>query len=81
MVITDSTPSLLASYFRAYTGITFWIAGLPDISWMTGIWRFYLIGVSMVKCDGISSRRAFIAVFLTVVLLFGGDSGRMWRVT
>jgi hypothetical protein len=53
----------------AYSNITLVLAWIPGLSWVTGLWRFYLIGLGMVKSGGISPLKAFIAVAVTAAVL------------
>ena len=56
----------------AYSNITLILAWIPGLSWVAGLWRFYLIGLGMVKLGRISALNAFILVAVTaaVLLLF-----------
>jgi hypothetical protein len=53
----------------AYSNITLILAWIPGLSWVTGLWRFYLIGLGMVKLGGISPLKAFITVSVTAAVL------------
>ena len=56
----------------AYSNITLVLAWIPGLSWAAGLWRFYLIGLGMVKLGRISALNAFITVAVTasILLLF-----------
>ena len=53
----------------AYSNITLLIAWIPGFSWLTGLWRFYLIGLGMVKLGNISPFKAVIIVAITAAVL------------
>lgn len=53
----------------AYSNITLILAWIPGLSWVTGLWRFYLIGLGMVKFGNISPLKAFITVAVTAAVL------------
>ena len=53
----------------AYSNITLILAWIPGLSWVTGLWRFYLIGLGMVKLGNISPLKAFITVAVTAAVL------------
>ncbi|KPK21149.1 MAG: hypothetical protein AMK69_22460 [Nitrospira bacterium SG8_3] len=53
----------------AYSNITLMLAWIPGMSWAVGLWRFYLIGLGMVKLGKISAFKAFINVLATTVVL------------
>jgi hypothetical protein len=53
----------------AYSNITLILAWIPGLSWATGLWRFYLIGLGMVTWGNISPLKAFITVAVTAAVL------------
>lgn len=53
----------------AYANVTLLVAWIPGLSWMTGLWRFYLIGVGMVKAGHVTGARAFLALLITGAVL------------
>ena len=53
----------------AYSNITLILAWIPGLSWVTGLWRFYLIGLGMVKLGNISPLKAFINIAITAAVL------------
>ena len=53
----------------AYSNVTLILAWIPGLSWAAGLWRFYLIGLGMVKFGRISALNAFITVALTAAIL------------
>ena len=53
----------------AYSNITLILAWIPGLSWMTGLWRFYLIGLGLVKLGRMSALNAFITVAITATIL------------
>jgi len=53
----------------AYANVTLLIAWVPGVSWMAGLWRFYLIGVGLVRLGGIGRSKAVQCVVLTAVIL------------
>jgi len=54
----------------AYSNITLILAWIPGLSWVAGLWKFYLIGLGMVKLGEISSLKAFMVVAVTAAILF-----------
>lgn len=53
----------------AYSNISLILAWIPGLSWVTGLWRFYLIGLGMVKSGEISPLKAFVTVAATAAVL------------
>lgn len=53
----------------AYSNVTLTLAWIPGISWAAGLWRFYLIGLGMVKLGKISALRACWNVVATTAIL------------
>ncbi len=53
----------------AYSNVTFLFSWMPGISWIAGLWNFYLIGVGMVKAGRISSLKAFFCILIAVAIL------------
>ena len=53
----------------AYANVTLLIAWIPGLSWITGIWKFYLIGLGMVKIGPIKGSKAFIVLVATAGIL------------
>ena len=62
---------VLRTLFRisAYANVTYLIAWVPGISWLAGLWRFYLIGVGLVHLGGIGRNKAVLCVLLTALTL------------
>ena len=55
----------------AYAGVTQLAAWIPGMPWIAGIWKFYLIGLGMVKVGQISGVKAFVSLLVTgAILLF-----------
>ncbi|UCB48904.1 MAG: YIP1 family protein [Deltaproteobacteria bacterium] len=54
------------SLFRitAYAQVTLLAAWVPGLSWPVGIWKFYLIGLGMVKVGTISAMKAFVSLLI-----------------
>ena len=46
----------------AYANVTLLLAWIPGFSWVTGIWKFYLIGLGMVKVGRITALKAFVTL-------------------
>ena len=66
----------------AYANVTLLAAWIPGVSWVTGIWTYYLIGLGMVKMGRITALRAFgtvlaaagsLFVLIQFVLIAGGQ--------
>lgn len=53
----------------AYANVTLLITWIPGLSWITGIWKFYLIGLGMVKIGRIKGSKAFIVLVATAGIL------------
>ena len=55
----------------SYAGVALLFAWIPGLSWVTGIWKFYLIGLGMAKAGRLSGLRvlACLAVAASVLLL------------
>jgi hypothetical protein len=53
----------------AYSNVTLILAWIPGLSWVTGLWRFYLLGLGMVKLGNISPLKAVINVAVTAAVL------------
>ena len=55
----------------AYAGVTLTFAWIPGLGWVTGIWKFYLIGLGMAKAGRLSGLRvlACLALAASVLLL------------
>ncbi len=48
----------------AYAQVTLLAAWVPGLSWPVGIWKFYLVGLGMVKVGRISVTKAFISLLI-----------------
>ena len=55
----------------AYANVTILVAWIPGMSWLTGLWKFYLIGLGMVKVGRISNLRSFGMLMATAITLLG----------
>ena len=55
----------------AYANVTILAAWIPGMSWLTGLWKFYLIGLGMVKVGRISNLRSFGMLMATAITLLG----------
>ena len=53
----------------AYANVTLLGAWIPGMTWIVGLWKFYLIGFGMVKAGGISGFKAFICLIITGAIL------------
>lgn len=53
----------------AYANVTLLAAWIPGLSWMAGLWKFYLIGLGMVKVGRISGIKAFMSLVATATIL------------
>ena len=53
----------------AYSNNTLILAWIPGLSWVAGLWKFYLIGLGMIKLGKISGLKAFLYVALTAAIL------------
>ena len=53
----------------AFSNITLILAWIPGLSWVAGLWRFYLLGLGMVKLGKISGLKAFLYVAVTAAIL------------
>jgi len=53
----------------AYANVALLVAWIPGVAWMTGIWRFYLVGLGMVRAGRISALKALVSVLVTLVIL------------
>jgi len=48
----------------AFAQVTLLAAWVPGLSWPVGIWKFYLIGLGMVKVGRISAMKAFVSLLI-----------------
>jgi len=53
----------------AYAQVTVLFSWIPGLGWMVGLWKFYLIGLGLVRVGQISALRA-ISVMLAAATLF-----------
>lgn len=53
----------------AYANVTLLLAWIPGLSWITGLWKFYLIGVGMVKAGQVKGAKAFLVLLITAAVL------------
>ena len=53
----------------AYANVTLLAAWIPGLAWITGIWKFYLIGLGMARTGRISGMRAFLCLLICAVIL------------
>lgn len=53
----------------AYANVTLLVGWIPGMSWFTGLWRFYLIGLGMVERGRISGWRSFASVLGAVFIM------------
>ena len=53
----------------AYANVTLLFSWIPVLSWIAGIWKFYLIGLGMVKVGNIKGSRAFMAILAAAAML------------
>ena len=53
----------------AYANVVLIAAWIPGLSWVAGIWKFYLIGLGMVKMGRIKNSKAFVCVLAMASLL------------
>lgn len=68
----------------AYAQVTLLFSWIPGIGWVAGLWRFYLIGLGMVRVGRITALRAasvivaaaaiFLVLFKVMRPLFGGGA-------
>jgi hypothetical protein len=52
----------------AYAQVTLLFSWLPGIGWVTGLWRFYLIGLGMVRVGRITPVKAASAILAAAVI-------------
>ena len=52
----------------AYAQVTLLFSWIPGIGWVTGLWRFYLIGLGMVRAGRITALRAASAILAAAAL-------------
>lgn len=48
-----------------YANITLLLAWIPGMSWIMGIWRFYMIGIGLYRIAHVSKVKVFMILFLT----------------
>ncbi len=48
----------------AYAQVTLLAGWVPGLSWPVGIWKFYLVGLGMVKVGRISAMKAFASLLI-----------------
>ena len=53
----------------AYANVVLLVAWIPGVAWLAGIWRFYLLGLGMVRAGRISALKALVSVVVTLVVL------------
>ena len=53
----------------AYANVALLAAWIPGLAWMTGIWKFYLIGLGMTRTGRISGLKAFLCLLSCAVIL------------
>lgn len=53
----------------AYANVTLLLAWIPGLSWITGIWSFYLIGLGMVKAGRIKGWKAGICLLTALAIM------------
>lgn len=53
----------------AYANVTLLAAWIPGMAWVAGIWKFYLIGLGMVKVGHISGLKAFLCLAASATIL------------
>jgi hypothetical protein len=53
----------------AYANVTLLAAWIPGMAWVAGIWKFYLIGLGMVKVGHISGLKAFFCLVAAATIL------------
>ena len=53
----------------AYANVVLIAAWIPGLGWMTGLLKFYLIGLGMVKVGRIGSIKAFLCILSTAAIL------------
>ena len=53
----------------AYSNVTLLAAWVPGLAWMTGIWKFYLVGLGMARMGRISGMRAFLCILTCAGIL------------
>jgi hypothetical protein len=53
----------------SYANVTLLIAWIPGLEWMTGIWKFYLIGLGITKQGQVSGVKAFACILVAAAAL------------
>ena len=53
----------------AYANVTLLAAWIPGVSYVTGFWKFYLIGLGMVQVGHVTPLRAFWQLLTTALVL------------
>jgi hypothetical protein len=53
----------------AYASVTLLVSWIPESALLAGLWRFYLVGLGLVKAGRISTARAFALTLVTAAVL------------
>jgi hypothetical protein len=53
----------------AYASVTLLVSWIPGMALFAGLWRFYLIGLGLVKAGGLSVWKAFALILITSAIL------------
>jgi hypothetical protein len=53
----------------AYASVTLLVSWIPGVALFAGIWRFYLVGLGLVRAGHISVARALVLILVTAAIL------------
>ena len=53
----------------AYANVTLLAAWIPGLAWMAGLWKFYLIGLGLVKVGRIKASDAVICLLAAAAVM------------
>jgi hypothetical protein len=53
----------------AYASVTLLVSWIPGTALFAGLWRFYLVGLGLVRAGRISVTRAFVLIMVTAAIL------------